>query len=275
MPALLLITFHRARISKRASIIHSHILIQAGDLLTIKAVSLDFWNTLFTEPVDGFEFYKERRRQLLKEAAIAPLGDEQIERAFTRESVLHHTIWIEEHRTLPAGERLSRVCAYLDVALPRDVMARLTAAFEEGILERPPVLIEGVRETIEHLASRYRLGIISDVGYSPGRVLRRVLKDAGILDLFDSMIFSDEAGCSKPHREVFNRTSDALGAAAGEMVHIGDLEHTDIVGAKRAGYRAIRFTGATRMEANEKTEADHVTEDFAQVPRIIEVMDGR
>ncbi len=212
---------------------------------------------------------------MLREAASAPLTDEQIENAFTRESRLHHTVWIEEHRTLAAGERLGRVCAYLDVALPRDVMARLTISFEEGILERPPVLIEGVREAVEHLASRYRLGIISDVGYSPGRVLRRVLKDAGLGDLFDSMIFSDEAGCSKPHREVFERTSDALGAAPAEMVHIGDLEHTDIVGAKRAGYRAIRFTGATQMEEGEKTVADHVTEDFAEVPRIIEMLEER
>jgi putative hydrolase of the HAD superfamily len=167
------------------------------------------------------------------------------------------------------------VLAYLDVALPQEAITRLTRSFEEGILERPPVLIEGVGETVERLASRYRLGIISDVGYSPGRVLRLVLRDAGLLDHFDSMIFSDEAGRSKPHREVFERTSDALGAAPSEMVHIGDLEHTDIVGAKRAGYRAIRFTGATPMPEGERTEADHVTEDFAEVPRIIEMMEER
>jgi putative hydrolase of the HAD superfamily len=243
--------------------------------LTIKAVSLDFWNTLFTEPADGFRFYKERRQGLLKEVLSAALTEDQIENAFTREARLHHAIWVEEHRTLATGERLSRVLTYLDVALPGEVVTRLTVAFEEGILERPPVLIEGVREAIEHLASRYRLGIISDVGYSPGRILRRVLKDAGLIDLFDSMIFSDEAGCSKPHREVFECTSRTLGARPEEMVHIGDLEHTDIAGAKRAGYRAIRFTGATPMEENEKTEADHVTEDFAEVPRIIEMLEER
>ncbi|MEW6212050.1 MAG: HAD family hydrolase [Acidobacteriota bacterium] len=242
--------------------------------MAIKAISIDFWNTLFTEPAGGFEFYKERRRLLLRGAVSEALTDEQIENAFKRESGLHHSIWIEEHRTLAASERVRRVLAYLDVALPQDAMTHLTHSFEEGILERPPVLIEGVREAVEHLASRYRLGIISDVGYSPGRVLRRVLKDAGLLDHFDSMIFSDEAGRSKPHREVFERTSDALGAAPAEMVHIGDLEHTDIVGAKRAGYRAIRFTGATPMPEGEETQADHVTEDFAQVPRIIEMMDG-
>ena len=43
------------------------------------------------------------------------------------------------------------------------------------------------------------------------------------------------------------------------MVHVGDLERTDIVGAKKAGYYAIRFIGATPMDEDESTIADAVT----------------
>ncbi len=243
-----------------------------GVMVKIKAVSLDFWNTLFTEAPGGFRRYQETRTRLLKEAVAAhgDFTDEQIEAAFSRESQSHNRIWREEHRTLIAAQRLDRTLAYLEVQLNAVVRAQLAAAYEDGILEYPPVLIEGVREAIAVLASRYRLGIISDIGFSPGRVLRKVMRDAGILEAFDSCVFSDEAGRSKPHREVFARTTQALAVEPHEIVHIGDLEFTDIIGAKQAGFHAIRFTGATPMQEGEETMADQVTKLFRDVPRLIE-----
>jgi putative hydrolase of the HAD superfamily len=153
-------------------------------------------------------------------------------------------------------------------------MAEMVKAFEEGVLERPPVLVPGARETIERLSSSYRLGIISDVGYSPGRVLREVIRQNDLLGAFDSLIFSDEAGRSKPHVEVFRLTARLLDAAPEQIVHIGDLERTDIQGAKIAGCRAIRFTGVTPMEPHETTAADMVTADFYELPRLISELSG-
>jgi putative hydrolase of the HAD superfamily len=243
----------------------------------IKAVSFDFWNTMFTEQPGGFKLYQSRRRERLA-AAIHEHGDftqEQLERACLLEAEAHHRIWREEHRTLATAERIGKILTHLEVSLPAAGMAELTADYEEGVLENPPVLIEGVREAVETLASRYRLGIISDVGFSPGRVLKVLLGRAGLLGLFDSMVFSDEAGCSKPSIKVFERTARSLAARPPEVVHIGDLEYTDIAGAKAAGFHAIRFTGVTPMAEDERTRADRVTTDFAEVPRLIEALDGR
>ena len=223
----------------------------------------------------GYELYKTRRRHLLAEA-LCNAGDyteEQVERACSLESETHNQIWRNEHRTLSAAERIARMLAHLKVCLPDQVMSELASAYEEGILERPPVLIEGVRQSLEQLRGRYRLGVISDVGFSPGRVLKEVLRQNGLLDLFDSLIFSDEAGCSKPHAEVFRRTAEKLSAAPGEIVHVGDLEFTDIVGAKRAGLYAIRFVGITPMAENETTIADRVAAGFSEVPGLIESLD--
>jgi putative hydrolase of the HAD superfamily len=152
------------------------------------------------------------------------------------------------------------------------MLAAIVARFEEGILEHPPVLIRGAREALRSLAGRYRLGIISDVGFSPGRVLKQVLADNELLDVFDSLVFSDEAGCAKPHIEVFQRTARSLSADPGAMVHIGDLERTDIIGAKQAGFKAIRFTGVTPMEEDETTIADFVTDDLTDVPKLVELL---
>ena len=239
--------------------------------MAIKAVSFDFWHTLFTEQPGAFKLYKERRRSLLAEAVLSfrDVDHSELEKACHLEAESHDRMWRQHHRTSAAGERVSRILSHLEVCLPDDELAELARHFEEGILEHPPVLVAGAREVLARLAGRYRLGIISDVGFSPGRVLKQVLARDGLLDAFDSLVFSDEAGRSKPHLEVFERTARSLSAEPETIVHVGDLEHTDVVGAKQAGYRAIRFTGVTPMEEGEETSADFVTDDLTEVPRLI------
>jgi HAD superfamily hydrolase (TIGR01549 family) len=239
--------------------------------LQIKAVSFDFWQTLFTEYSDAFRFYAKRRRDLLADAltGYGTFSLIQIQEACRMEAESFDLVWRQQHRTLLVNERLGTILSHLDVCLPDDVTTEITRAYEEGLLERPPVLIPGALEAVERLSGKYRLGIISDVGFSPGRVLRQVLRDTGLIDAFDSLVFSDEAGFSKPHPEVFRQTAHTLDCQPDEMVHVGDLEHSDIVGAKRAGCRAIRFTGITPMAEEEATAADRLTASMNAVPEII------
>lgn len=240
--------------------------------MAIRAVSFDFWNTLFTEQPGGYALYKQSRLRLLEDA-LRDCGNftgAQLKAACHTESELHNQIWRTEHRTLATAERLGRILAHLEACLPEALMAEMVKAVEEGILERPPVLVEGARAALEHLAGRYRLGIISDVGFSPGRILKQILAANDLLDAFDSLVFSDEAGRSKPHRQVFEKTAAQLEAAPREIAHIGDLEFTDIVGAKQSGYRAIRFTGVTPMREGEITAADLVIADYALLPQLLE-----
>src|ERR1051325_2903763 len=138
----------------------------------IRAISFDFWNTLFTEPPGGFALYKQRRLRLL-EAALRDCGDfsgAQLEAACHIESRSHEQIWRGQHRTLTTAERLGRILAQLQACVAREVMAEPVRPVEEGILEHPPVLVEGARAAVEHLASRYRLGIISDGGFFSGGI---------------------------------------------------------------------------------------------------------
>lgn len=244
--------------------------------MPITAISFDFWHTLFTEQPGAFRLYKSRRQSLLAE--IFPEHSTRFETELARvcslEAEKHNRIWEEEHRTLPACERVSTILSHLEVAVTDPVLATIVTRFEEGILEHPPVVIDGARETLTLLARKYKLGIISDVGFSPGRVLKQVLADNDLLDVFDSLVFSDEAGRAKPHIEVFQRTARSLLVEPREMVHVGDLERTDIGGAKQAGFRAIRFTGITPMADGETTIADFVTDDLTEIPRLVELLEG-
>jgi len=252
--------------------------------LSIEAISLDFWNTLFVETPGAFAFYAARRQQLLSDALrepdavregdavreCGPFTDDQIASVCRAEADSHYLIWRSEHRTLTARQRLTRILDILDAHLPAERVDQLATAYEEGVLDRPPVLVDGAREALEVFSAKYKLGIISDVGFSPGRVLKRILADSGILPAFESLVFSDEAGCSKPHLRVFKQTATRLGAEPEHMAHIGDLEHTDIVGAKAAGYRAIRFVGVTPLGHGETTLADGLALDWLEVPKMLD-----
>jgi putative hydrolase of the HAD superfamily len=244
--------------------------------LSIKAISFDFWSTLFTEEPGAFRLYQDRRRSFLERAVVThrDVAHAELDRACLAEAESHSKIWREQHRTALAAERVGRILSNLDVSLTDAALAELVTDFEENILEQPPVLIQGAREALTQLVGRYRLGIISDVGFAPGRVLKRILADNDLLHLFDSLVFSDEAGRAKPHIELFERTALSLSAEPAEMVHVGDLERTDITGAKQAGYHAIRFTGVTPMEENETTMADFVTSDLREIPRLIGMLDS-
>ena len=237
----------------------------------IKAITFDFWHTLLTEQPNVFGLYQTKRKHILKE--MFPEHHDRLEThlaiACKTEAERHHRIWEQEHRTLPATERVSRILNHLEFSVSDSALATIVTRFEEGILDHPPVVIEGARETLEELSKRYRLGIISDVGFSPGRVLKRILADNDLVDYFDSLIFSDEAGRAKPHIEVFQRAADSLSATPDTMVHIGDLERTDVLGAKQAGFRAIRFVGVTPMEEGETTMADCIATKLTDIPELV------
>jgi len=77
--------------------------------------------------------------------------------------------------------------------------------------------VEAVEGTHAHLAflsrAGVRLGVICDTGLTPGRVVRRLLHDAGLLTYFDVCVFSDEVGVPKPDPRIFHTALEALAAA--------------------------------------------------------------
>ena len=74
---------------------------------------------------------------------------------------------------------------------------------EEMEVTVPPDPIDGIAEAIAALAGSYKLGVVSDAIYSPGRCLRQWLEMHDLIQHFDGFAFSDEVGHSKPHRDMF------------------------------------------------------------------------
>lgn len=245
----------------------------------IKLVTFDFWNTIFDNS-GGLERNSYRRDNILSQIAKheRTISTEEFETALKASWQYFNGIWKGEQRTPAVSETVSFFWDYLGLPEDPEALDFLVDCFAESILKHPPKLVEGVEQVISELSRDYRLAIVSDTGFSPGYVLRKLLKHNNLLHYFHSFSFSDETGVSKPHHKAFHTVLSELGIEPTNALHIGDIEDTDIVGAKALGMKAIRFSGDPTAELSKKkpkeTQADaeithwnHFHEAFAKIVR--------
>jgi len=234
----------------------------------LHAVTFDFWGTLYQHA-----HAREERAHLLAEALAAhnqPRSRTALEAAENHTWSVWERVWREERRSITFERWMEELLAHLDADLPEDAVAGLRKPMEEMYLngDRPrPVL--GVAEVLPRLACRYRLGVISDTGLTPGRVLREVLRRDGLLGYFDVLTFSDETGAAKPDPKQFLHTLSVLEAQPEEAAHIGDLPETDLAGAQEVGMRAILFLGVSNRQDGIPL-ADGVFEDYSELEKLLE-----
>jgi HAD superfamily hydrolase (TIGR01549 family) len=198
----------------------------------LKAITFDFWNTLYKAAPYAFALRRKFLFEVLARNHI-DVGVDQVDAAEEAARSEWNHVWREERRTPSAAEWVRWMLDELLIQLPADDFNALADYFDRSLLDADPgpTLIDGAAETVQRLAQRYKLGVISDSGLSTGRTLRHFLKRDGLLDCFTCTTFSDEAGVSKPHLRIFQITLEQLDARPPEAVHIGDLTHSDIAGA--------------------------------------------
>lgn len=214
------------------------------------AVSLDLWNTLLWDTPD-MESRRTERRFAGILAALAeagrPVERTALELAYSACGTTMQRIQ-SQHLDVPIRRQVRTLLECLDPTLPDALEApafeAVVGRYADVIAEIPPRLVEGAAALLPELKRRgYRVALISNTGRSPGRSLRRVLAQTGVLGHFDVLTFSDEAGASKPGRAIFERTlRDLGGLAAGAVAHVGDDPVLDVLGARAAGLRAVHFT---------------------------------
>lgn len=110
-------------------------------------------------------------------------------------------------------------------------------------LAKTGLLLPGAKQLLSALrAAVMKIGILSN-GFRD--VQYKKLHSAGIADMVDCVVLSDEAGANKPMKAIFDYALRISGATAQNSLMIGDNPDTDIAGATAAGWRAILFTPAT------------------------------
>jgi len=85
-----------------------------------------------------------------------------------------------------------------------------------------------------------RLVVVSNANGRLGHVLERLGLSRHLHHAFDS----HEVGVEKPDPRLFDAALERSGASRETTVHVGDLYHVDVVGARAAGLRAVLFDAA-------------------------------
>jgi len=229
----------------------------------IKAVTLDLWGTLF----DMTQDLSEVRLGMLS-ACVPMRSAKELRRAYDR-GWQAFLVGLDMGYGLSASTFLSTVLDDLAVSLTPPQFQSLLVAWQESIVSTPPPLLEGVAGVLAFLRKQgLFVGLVSDSAISPGRAVRRVLADMGLLSMFDWLTFSDEVGVTKRRAAGFLLTLNAFGVVPEEGVHVGDMCDTDIRGAKAVGMKAILVLENTRDRAR-VSEADAVIDRIADLPSAI------
>ena len=242
---------------------------------SLTAITFDVWETLIHDPVEA-----EDARVELRSGAMArvlrqrgwPAEPEALTKAYRAALPEMEAIWAA-HRDFDTPEQVTCVLRRLQPRLDGNpdpaTLAELARVYAEAVLDRPPDLIPDVPAVLADVAARgLRVGLVCNTGRTPGWALRELFERFGILHRFEVLAFSNEEGIRKPDPEIFRRTLGRLGATPASAAHVGDDATSDVLGAKRAGMRAVLIRASGQGEPPVAPDA-HIL-NLGELPGILD-----
>ena len=141
----------------------------------------------------------------------------------------------EDHREVTAPERFAMMLDHVGLGqgrVPREAIEILLATHMRE-LSKAVVFPEHHRELLRELRTRHRLAVVSNFDYTP--TARLVLERAGVADLFETIVISDEVGWRKPKPVIFELALGRLAVRPSEALFVGDRADIDVAGAQGVG----------------------------------------
>lgn len=233
----------------------------------IKAITFDLWNTLFKNIS-----YTDRRKGLIKnflEKNGFEISNAHLNQVFKSNfNFLNPQFKTMQFKHIYTQSRINNMFDELKIELKIEDGKEINNTFEALMLTNPPALKKGVFNTLSTLNVDYSIGMISDTGITPGRIIREVLKDYNILDFFDVTVFSDETGFYKPHPIAFQTALNLLNCPPRNAIHVGDLLDTDIKGAIDYQMQAVWIRDPQTQNPGSITPDYEISE----IPEILEII---
>ena len=239
----------------------------------IAAITLDFGNTLVPVPASGLREVVDRTARAMAER-LGPFDVDEVRRIWAEERERQFREEIPMFRETDIGQRIARVLARLrGMATPPDdvrwddeaAAARTTpgevaltmevysAAFIDA-LPPPP----DRAELLARLADRYKVAILSN--WPLAVTIDRYADAAGWTPSLTAIVVSQRVGTIKPHPAIFAAARSALGdPEPSAILHVGDDWAADVVGARRAGWRAAYLLARPRdspLPGSERADDD-------------------
>ena len=233
----------------------------------IEAITFDLWNTLFKNIS-----YTDRRKGLIKnflEKNGLEISNAHLNQVFNSNfNFLNPQFKTMQFKHIYTQTRINNMFDELKIELKIEEGEEINNLFEALMLTNPPTLKKGVFNTLRTLSVDYNIGMISDTGITPGRIIREVLEDYNILDFFDVTVFSDETGFYKPHPIAFKTALSNLKCSPRNAIHVGDLLDTDIKGAIDYQMQAVWI----RDPQTQNPSSIIPDYEISEIPEILEII---
>ena len=228
-----------------------HVILDSGGVICMSRMAhpTDWFTPVRFEEVIGPERLNSVSPELLEKCKAAaakiyldesmPIPDETYEFVVRRNYIMD----------------VAKRCAWVLTDQEADTLAR---DFTEN--DARYAFFDDSREGVRMLSEKYSLGLLSDAMPS----MKRVLDNAGYLELFDAAVLSCDIGATKPDKKMYQAITGMLEAEPDECVFVDDRT-VNLVGAEEFGIHAIH------MARNGETDWPGVrAKDLFEVMRIIE-----
>lgn len=112
--------------------------------------------------------------------------------------------------------------------------------------------LPGARETLDYMKEKYTLGILSN-GFP--EIQESKLDRLDLQNYFTIKVFSEAVGAFKPHPEIFRAAEKLANFSCKEILYIGDVFESDVLGASACDWRTIWFNprGKAQPENSQQT----------------------
>jgi HAD superfamily hydrolase (TIGR01509 family) len=168
----------------------------------------------------------------------------------------------------PAGTSMEQIrreslATVLDLVHPdatTDELDAIAAFYFDARFERPDLYADVV-PTLEILARRYRLGVITNGNSHPRRL--------GLHGYFAEVVLSTEVGVAKPDPAIYRLAATRAAVPPADLVMVGDSQVNDVDAAIAAGWRAVRLDRDPRIDGPAPTSGPVIT-SLTELPALLE-----
>jgi HAD superfamily hydrolase (TIGR01509 family) len=158
---------------------------------------------------------------------------------------------------------IETTAARMGVALDDETRMQAVRIYTTGVGE-DAFPLDGAHELLRELKGRgLRLGLLSNTMW-PGQIHSEGMARLGLIEFFDVLVFSGDVGLWKPNAAAFHYVADRLGVSPAEAVFVGDQLEADVLGAQRAGLRAV-WIASDGVESGD-VRPDAVIHRLAELP---------
>jgi HAD superfamily hydrolase (TIGR01509 family) len=259
--------------------------------MRIEAITLDFGNTLVAVPAGALQTVVAETATGIAER-LGPFDPGEVRRAWAEERERQFREDVPELREVDLAQRVTRILARLrgmpappaygrwddeaaarlsDEAEVSWAVQRYSALFVELVPADP-----AVEPLLARLAARHPLAILSN--WPLASTIDRFVEAAGWAPHLRAIVVSQREGTIKPHPAIFAAARTALGhPEPASILHVGDDWAADVVGAKRAGWRAAYLhdrPGDSPLPGSDRDETVVADLELRRLSDLVEAVEG-